>query len=112
MAPDLSDVTIEIRNLWKVVHENAESLRGEIRSNVEKIMFINARLVGDHDDSGTIFGRVKMVENKVDDLMNLKHEIEIIASKKNSIFLRVKDVLISVGVIITIILSLKALGVL
>ena len=101
MAPDLSDIMTEIHNLWK-----------EVRNNSTQITRAAARLVGNGDDTGTIVGRLRIVEAKVDGLMDLKKQIEIIADKKNSIFLRVKDVLISVGVIVTIILSLKSLGVL
>jgi len=111
MAPSLSNVMIEIRNLWKVVHENAEKLRDEIHNNTEKIVFINTRLVGDHDDTGTIFGRVKAMEEKVSTLMDIKKEIDAIAKKKSSWTLKAKDVFWIVVAGLTIYSLLKSTGI-
>ena len=100
MVPDYSNLITEIRNLWK-----------EVRRNATDIGRVKNRLIGNGDDTGTVLGRLKSVEGKVDTLMDLKKSVELIANRKNSVFLRVKDVVISIGVVVTIILSLKTMGI-
>ena len=97
---DYFNAMTEIRNLWK-----------ELRRNSARIGAIVSRLMGNGDDTGTVLGRLKSVEGKVDTLMDLKTSVELIANRKNSIFLRVKDIIISVGVVVTILLSLKTMGI-
>ena len=97
---DYSNAMVEIHNLRK-----------EVRRNSDRIGTLVSRLMGNGDDTGTVLGRLKSVEGKVDTLMDLKTSVELIANRKNSIFLRVKDIIISVGVVVTILLSLKTMGI-
>ena len=76
-----------------------------------KVQNFSARVFGNGDDTGTFSGRLKVLEGKVDCLMDLKKEIELLRKRHNSVFLRVKDMLIIVSLIVTTILSLKSLGV-
>ena len=96
MAPDLSDIMTEIHNLWK-----------EVRANSNQITRAVARLAGNGDDTGTIVGRLRTVEQKVDALVELKQQIEIISNRKTSVFLRLKDLAIIVGIIVSIVVGLK-----
>ena len=97
--PGYADLMSEIRNLWK-----------EVRRNATDIGRVANRVMGNGDDTGTVLNRLKEAEKKLESLMDLKNEIDLLSKRKNSIFLRVKDIVIIAGIIVTIVLSLKSMG--